>query len=243
MARLPRFFVPDLPLHVIQRGNNRAPIFVEPDDLAFYRTCLAYAGRRCRVAVHAYVFMTNHVHLLATPKLAISMARMMQSIGRVYVQYFNARHGRTGTLWEGRYKAAIVDDERYLVTCMRYVELNPVRAGMVIEPSDYRWSSHRANALGENDDLLEPHPTYQRLGISPKERQAAYRELFGPPMASHELETIRDATQNAWALGGTEFRQRIVASGRRPERLPKGRRRDSCLMATKRATEIESDPI
>ena len=236
MARLPRFFVPDLPLHVIQRGNNRAPIFVEPGDLTFYRTCLAYAGRRCRVAVHAYVFMTNHVHLLATPKVATSMARLMQSIGRIYVQYFNARHGRTGTLWEGRYKAAIVDDERYLVTCMRYIELNPVRAGMVIEPSDYLWSSHRANALGENDDLLEPHPTYQRLGNSPETRQTAYRELFGLPIASHELEAIRDATQNAWALGDAEFRQRIVASGRRSERLPKGRRRDGCSMTSNEDT-------
>jgi putative transposase len=223
MARLPRFFVPDLPLHVIQRGNNRAPIFVDPVDFAFYRTCLAYAARRCGVSIHAYVFMTNHVHLMVTPERATSTARMMQSIGRLYVQYFNARCGRTGTLWEGRYKAAIVDDEGYLLTCMRYVELNPVRAGMVMDPRDYPWSSHRANALGENDDLVRPHPIYLRLGCMPGRRQQAYCELFGRPIQNREIETIRDATQHAWALGDTKFRQRILVSGRRPTRLPRGR--------------------
>lgn len=222
MARLPRFFVPDLPLHVIQRGNNRAAIFVDAGDFQFYRMCLGYAARRCGVAIHAYVFMTNHVHLILTPELETSTARMMQSIGRVYVQYFNERYGRTGTLWEGRYKAAIVDDERYLLTCMRYVELNPVRAGMVVDPRAYRWSSHRANALGENDDLVRAHPTYQLLGCAPKERQAGYRELFGPSVPDQEIEIIRDATQNGWALGDTKFRQRISASGRRPARLPRG---------------------
>ena len=157
MPRLPRFFVPCTPLHVIQRGNDRAPIFGGVADLAFFRGCLAHAARRHAVAIHAYVLMTNHVHLLVTPTFAMSVPKMMQSIGRIYVQYFNSVYRRTGTLWEGRYKAAIVDDERYLLTCMRYIELNPVRAHMAASPGDFGWSSFRANACGAPDDLVVPH--------------------------------------------------------------------------------------
>ena len=137
MARLPRFFVPDTPQHVIQRGNDRQPIFRTSADLAFFKDCLAFAMRRHGVAIHAYVFMTNHVHLLVTPEAATSLPRAMQSVGRVYVQYFNSTQDRSGTLWEGRYKATIVDSDRYLLACMRYIELNPVRAGMVEHPERY----------------------------------------------------------------------------------------------------------
>jgi REP element-mobilizing transposase RayT len=151
MARLPRFFVPDTPQHVIQRGNDRQPIFRTTADLAFFKDCLAFAARRHGVSIHAYVLMTNHVHLLATPEVATSLPRAMQSLGRVYVQYFNSMQGRSGTLWEGRYKAAIVDSDRYLLACMRYIELNPVRAGLVEHPERYPWSSHRANAFGVSD--------------------------------------------------------------------------------------------
>ena len=225
MARLPRFFVPGLPLHVIQRGNDRAPIFGGPDDLAFFRECVEHGVRKHDVALHAYVFMTNHIHLLATPGTATSLPKMMQGIGRVYVQYFNSRYRRTGTLWEGRYKAAIVDDERYLLTCMRYIELNPVRAGMVALPAEYLWSSHRANACAGIDSLIRPHPVYRQLGESTETRQAAYRDLFRSSIAQNELCVIRDATQNAWAMGSAAFREKIAALSRRGERLPLGRPR------------------
>lgn len=223
MPRLPRFFVPDLPLHVIQRGNDRTPIFGGPDDLAFYRRCLAHAACDRAVAIHAYVLMTNHVHLLVTPSCATGVPKMMQSIGRIYVQYFNREYRRTGTLWEGRYKAAIVDDEQYLLTCMRYIELNPVRARMVPTPGEFRWSSYRANACGAADDLVTPHVIYRRLGPSPEVRQIAYRELFRSAIPEGDLGNIRDATQNAWALGGAAFRRKIAALNRRAERMPIGR--------------------
>jgi len=225
MPRLPRFFVPGFPLHIIQRGNDRQPIFGVRADVRFFRGCLARAAREHRVAIHAYVFMTNHVHLLATPSLATSVPKMMQSIGRVYVKYFNATHCRTGTLWEGRYKAAIVDDDRYLLTCMRYIELNPVRAQMVPTPDEFPCSSFSANARGTVDDLVEPHAIYRALGSSPEARQAAYRQLFRSSIPDSEIRSIRDATQNAWALGNAEFRSRIAAMGRRAERQPLGRPR------------------
>jgi putative transposase len=150
---------------------------------------------------------------------------MMQSIGRIYVQYFNSSYRRTGTLWEGRYKAAIVDDERYLLTCMRYIELNPVRAQMVSSPGEFPWSSYSANACGTADDLVEPHAIYRRLGPSPKTRQAAYRQLFCSAIPEADMCGIRDATQHAWALGSMAFRREIAALGRRAERLPMGRPR------------------
>jgi putative transposase len=226
MARLPRFFVPEVPLHVIQRGNDRQPIFGGRDDVTFYRTCLARAAREHGVAIHAYVFMTNHVHLLATPQLAVSVPKMMQSIGRIYVQYFNGTYRRTGTLWEGRYKAALVDDEHYLLTCMRYIELNPVRAQMVAGPGEFPWSSFAANAWGATDDLITPHAIYQRFAPTPETRQTAYRQLFRSAIPEDEMCSIRDATQHAWALGSAAFRSRIAALGRRAERLPPGRPRN-----------------
>ena len=225
MARLPRFFVPGLPLHVIQRGNDRAPTFGGPSDLAFFRESVKHAARKHGVSIHAYVFMTNHVHMLATPGSATSVPKMMQAVGRVYVQYFNFAYRRTGTLWEGRYKAAIVDDEHYLLTCMRYIEQNPVRASMVASPAEYAWSSFRANACGATDELIEAHAVYQQLGESTEARQFAYRELFRSSIAEDDLCVIRDATQNAWALGSAAFREKIVALSRRGERLPIGRPR------------------
>ncbi|MEO8675728.1 MAG: transposase [Casimicrobiaceae bacterium] len=223
MPRLRRFFVPDTPLHVIQRGNNRDPIFGAPADLSFYKECLAHSARKHGVAIHAYVLMTNHVHLLATPKDANGLPRMMQSIGRVYVQYFNETYRRTGTLWEGRYKAAIVDDEHYLLTCMRYIELNPVRARMADSPGEYCWSSFRANACGAPDAPFTPHALYLRLGPTIDARQNAYRALFRAAIPGDDLCAIRDATQNAWALGSAAFRQRIDALCRRAGRLRTGR--------------------
>ena len=236
---MPRFFVPGLPLHVIQRGNDRAPIFRGPADVAFYKRCIGHASQRYGVMIHAYVFMTNHVHLLATPFSPVSVPNMMQSLGRVYVQYFNRTYERTGTLWEGRYKAAIVDDETYLLACMRYIELNPVRACIVASPYDYRWSSFRANGCADADDLVHPHEIYRRLGSSPTERHAAYRELFRDAIPDATIARIRDATQNGWALGEAGFRQMLTTLGRRAERLPKGRGR----AAVSAAPNIDSDPL
>jgi putative transposase len=239
MPRLPRFFVPGLPLHVILRGNNRAPIFRAPEDCLFYRACLSNASRRHGVAIHAYVLMTNHVHVLATPASPTSMPKTMQAVGQVYVRYFNAIHERTGTLFEGRYKAAIVDDDGYLLACMRYIELNPVRAGIVALPGDYRWSSYHVNAWGEDDPLVQPHALYRLLGREPGDRRATYRGLFADAIGDEAIARIRDATQHGWALGDARFRQNVTALNRRAERLAKGRRRSKALSAPK----IESDPL
>ncbi|MDH5288351.1 MAG: transposase [Betaproteobacteria bacterium] len=222
MSRLPRFFLPDTPQHVIQRGNNREAMYRSPTDFAFYKGCLEYAARKHDVAVHAYVLMTNHVHLLATPSEATCLPRMMQAVGRVYVQYFNRTYTRTGTLWEGRYKATIVDSDSYLLGCMRYIELNPVRAGMAVSPTDYAWSSFHSNAHGVVDPLITPHPVFRGLGRSRVERQAAYRAMFGTPLAGETVDAIRDTTQHAWALGDARFNETVSACSRRAGRLPKG---------------------
>jgi putative transposase len=225
MSRLPRLFLPGVPQHVIQRGNDRRPIFFATDDYVFCRECLAYAARKCGVAIHAYVLMTNHMHLLATPTAPTSLPKMMQSVGRVYVKYFNDKYERTGTLWEGRYKAAIVDDESYLLTCMRYIELNPLRAGMVASPREYPWSSFRANVSGYPDQLIAHHPVFAQLGTTPEDRRGAYQELFRSAISEADITAIRDATQNAWALGTAAFCRKASALSRRAERLRAGRRR------------------
>ena len=224
MARLPRFFLPGQPLHVIQRGNNRDPIFAADDDYRFYLHCLMEAADAQCLTVHAYVLMTNHVHLLVTPESESSLSKTMQSIGRRYVQYFNHAYGRTGTLWEGRYKSTLIDSERYLLTCMRYIELNPVRAAMVEHPGDYPWSSYLANAQGAPDVLIAPHSLYRRLGRADEERQSAYRQLFRAQIPKADVDAIRDATNKAWALGDSRFVSKIAAlSGRRAVPLPRGR--------------------
>ncbi len=226
MARLPRYFVPNQPLHIIQRGNNREPIFAGEDDYRYYLDCLDAAAQREGLAIHAYIFMTNHVHLLATPRTGTSLSRTLQSVGRRYVQYFNYTYDRTGTLWEGRYKATPIDSEQYLLTCMRYIELNPVRAGMVDHPGEYPWSSYPANAQGKEDTLITPHSLYRRLGRTDNERQAAYRQLFRAQLSKSDIEAIREATNKAWALGNDRFKAKIeTLTGRRTAPLPRGRPR------------------
>jgi putative transposase len=225
MARLPRFFAKGQPLHIIHRGNNRMPIFADEPDYLFYLDCLERAATAQGLAIHAYVLMTNHVHLLATPSDEQSAPKTLQSVGRRYVQYFNANHRRTGTLWEGRYRSTVVDAESYLLTCMRYIELNPVRAkGMVDRPADYPWSSYGGNALGAADALLTPHELYLRLGRSANARQSSYRQLFRAQLAIADVELIRESTNKAWGLGSDQFRTRIEGlAGRRATPLPKGR--------------------
>ena len=191
MPRLPRYVLPGHPQHVIQRGNNRCPIFVADEDYGCFRHHLREACVRHDCRIHAYVFMTNHVHLVMTPDKEDNLAQVLQSVGRRYVQYFNTTYRRTGTLWEGRYKATVIDTQRYLLTCYRYIELNPVRANMVQHPGEYPWSSYAANALGRADSLLTPHALYLALDNLPERRQAAYRALFQVHIDNKTLEDIR----------------------------------------------------
>jgi putative transposase len=227
MARLPRYFIPGCPQHIILRGNNRQAIFAADADLQFWRDCLVEAAGRFGTAVHAYVWMSNHVHLLASPTDAQSLPKTLQSAGRRYVQYFNFTYKRSGTLFEGRYRATVVDCERYLLTCMRYIEDNPVRAAMVTAPVAYPWSSYGANAQGargENADWLTPHEVYTGLGTDAAARQRAYRALWRSEMDEAALNLIRSSTHKGWALGDTRFTQQIEALGqRRAASLGRGR--------------------
>jgi putative transposase len=209
MARLPRFVIPDQPQHVIVRGNNRCEIFCADADYQFYLEKLEEACDKHGCQLHAYVLMTNHLHLLITPQEAQSIGKAMQMLGRYYVQYYNYTYQRTGTLWEGRYKATLIDSEAYLMTCMRYIELNPVRAGMVSHPSDYPWSSYLSNAQGQSNEVITPQFEYRRLGKTDEDRQAAYRLLFKHHIAESALNEIREATNKAWVLGDDRFKQRI----------------------------------
>ncbi len=228
MARLPRYAVPGQPQHVILRGNNRAEIFCAEVDYRFYLDKLEQACAKHGCSVHAYVLMTNHVHLLITPQHEHSLGKAMQMLGRYYVQFYNYCYRRTGTLFEGRYKATLVDSESYLLTCMRYIELNPVRAGMVDGPADYQWSSYGANALGQVDWLVAPHVEYLRLGASEATRQSAYRDLFKHHIPEESINDIRDATNKAWVLGNDRFKQCIQDQlGRRVEPKTKGGDRKS----------------
>jgi len=224
MARLGRYFLPDQPLHVIQRGNNREPVFFAPDDYRRYLEWLGAAAVEYGVALHAYVLMTNHVHLLATPGDAEGLSRMMQSLGRRYVRYVNGTYRRTGTLWEGRYRAAPIEAEAHLLACMRYIELNPVRARIVRKPENYPWSSHRANAGDDTDPLLTEHGLYHALAAKPKARAAAYRMLFRDTLPAAFLDDLRGATNGGWALGSARWRAKVErVAKRRAAPLPPGR--------------------
>lgn len=223
MARLPRICPIGIPQHVIQRGNNRQACFADERDFAAYADWLKEAARKFGVAVHAWVFMTNHVHLLMTPTVAGSVSRMMQTLGRRYVRYFNHTYRRTGTLWEGRFRSCLVEADTYLLTCQRYIELNPVRAGMVARPSDYHWSSFHANALGIASRLWTPHRTYLGLGGDALERAQAYLGLFDTPLGEQSAVEIRAATNMGLALGNDRFKEEIERlTGRRLNTLKPG---------------------
>jgi putative transposase len=224
MPRLPRLFVPGQAHHVIQRGNNRQPIFFHDDDRELF---LAYLGEALAAegcALHAYVLMTNHVHLLLSAEAESAIPRLMQSLGRRYVSLVNRAYGRTGTLWEGRYKSTILDSETYVLACHRYVEANPLRARMVARAEEHPWSSYRAHALGGADRLLTAHPTYTALGPSPAARQEAYRVLFEQGLGETLLATLRDATNRGWVPGSDRFQREIAAAlGRRVTPPRRGR--------------------
>lgn len=223
MARLPRICLPGIPQHVIQRGNNRQACFASDEDFAAYAHWLEQYAKKYRIAVHAWVFMTNHVHLLVTPQTKDGTSNLMQALGRRYVRYFNYVYKRTGTLWEGRFKTGVVDEENYLLACQRYIELNPVRANMVDHPGDYRWSSYRANGQGETVQLRTPHRIYCELGAGTLERAKAYRELFRGHLDEKLLREIRRATQQGMVLGNDRFQEEIERlSGRRTRILKRG---------------------
>jgi len=222
MSRHPRFVLPGQPQHVIVRGNNRDVIFASDDDYRFYLDKLAAACARFDCELHAYVLMTNHVHLLITPQSKDGIGKVMQSAGRYYVQYFNHQYKRTGTLWEGRYKATLLDSDSYLFICSRYIELNPVRAGMVDDASEYPWSSYACNALGKVNALIKPHELYLALGSSRSERCTAYKGLFASHIEEGKLEAIREATNKSWVLGPSRFKERIEELTSR-QAAPKGR--------------------
>ncbi len=224
MARLGRYFLPDQPQHVIQRGNNRGAIFFAAEDDGRYHDWLAEAAGRYSCRIHAYVLMTNHVHLLVTPRDENSLPRMMQSLGRRYVRHINGLYRRSGTLWEGRYRAAPIDSEAYFLACCRYIELNPVRAGMVDHPRAYRGSSYRAHADGVADALLSEHAIYRALGRSGEARRKEYRALFRDALDGEFVAALRAATNGGWALGEARFAQQIAdAVGRRAAKLAPGR--------------------
>jgi putative transposase len=205
MARLPRLTLAGLPHHAIQRGNNRQPIFVDRADHEKLLALLADSATRFGVAVHAYVLMDNHFHLLATPETATGLPQLMQAVGRSYVRYFNDRHGRSGTLWEGRYRSTLIQTERYLLTCMAYIDLNPVRAGLAIDPRDFAWSSHAHYAGLRHDRLLTPHPLYWELGNTPFAREAAYVELVRAGVRAADQSALTEATLRGWAAGDADF--------------------------------------
>jgi putative transposase len=223
MARLPRFVLPGYPQHIIQRGNNRQRILLDEPDYWFLWERLQAAAEKFRCDVHAYALMPTHFHLLITPRQDDGIGKLMQYVGRYYVQYFNHRYDRTGTLWEGRYRATLLDPGAYLLLCSRYVELNAVRAGLVDHPGDYDWSSYGFNATGREDGLVTPHPEYLKLGRSQQAQQSAYRRTFSRPIEEGILTRIRDATNKAWVLGSETFCQDLEGHlNRRATPRPRG---------------------
>ena len=209
MARLPRFTIPGIPQHIIQRGNNREPCFFTEVDYSRYLNDLLEAAKKNNAIIHAYVLMNNHVHLLVTPQEEHSITHMMQDLGRKYVRYINHTYKRTGTLWEGRFKASLIDSDAYLLTCMRYIELNPVRANMVSHPSEYHWSSYACNAAGKENILIKPHPLYTALDKTTEQRQFNYCELFGTDLEPDKIHEIRDALNQQLVLGRDDFKDKI----------------------------------
>ena len=219
MARLPRIVIPNQPIHIIHRGNNRQDIFESEEDLTRIKEDIATSLSKTKCHLHAYVIMTNHLHLLITPEDKAQLTKFMQSMANRYVRYFNAKHQRTGTLWEGRYKSCLVDSEHYLFALYQYVEMNPFKAGMVEEIADYPWSSYHHNALGEIDPLISEHELYENLGVSRERRCEAYLEMFDRLNTTKQDSQITNATLRGEALGDDTFHQQISALISRPTKL------------------------
>lgn len=216
MPRRSRITLGGVPMHIIQRGNNRQACFFADDDYLAYLQWLGEYAKQSACAIHAYVLMTNHVHLLLTPRRADSAGELMKRLGQRYVQYINRTYERSGTLWEGRFRSCLTQEEDYLLSCYRYIELNPVRAGIVAHPAEYRWSSYRANAQGEKNKLLKAHALHTALGKDGEQRRTAYRELFRHALDPGVIDELRHATNGNYALGSPRFQAQIEAAvGRR----------------------------
>lgn len=224
MPRHARLRIAGMPLHIVQRGNNRSACFSCDADRTVYLALLEELGRSYECSVHAYVLMTNHVHLLVTPQRADGASLMMKHLGQRYVQFVNRKWKRTGSLWEGRFHSSIIDCQSYFFTCHRYIELNPVRAGLVQEPREYAWSSYPTNALGDPSDLIVPHGLYVGLGPDRISRCQAYRALFDVVVGDDDVRAIRDATNGGFALGTKAFVDKLGRTlGRRVTRGTPGR--------------------
>ncbi|HEY5734534.1 MAG TPA: transposase [Gammaproteobacteria bacterium] len=208
MPRRARVYIPGLPYHIVQRGNNREACFIEPENYQFYLDLWRELSIHYHCQVHAYCLMTNHVHFLVTPKSKSAISDTMKVVGSRYAAYINRNYARTGTLWEGRHRSSLVQTERYLLTCMRYIELNPVRAGMVERPEAYRWSSYGFNAYGDAG-WLHRHERYMSLGASSDERCFAYRELLRTHLNGQDIHLIRKAAHYCQPVGDDRFRQQI----------------------------------
>ena len=211
MPRKPRFFLPDIPIHAIVRGNDRKIIFVEDADKSAYLEIAKEASMTLQVLIHAYVLMDNHVHWLISSAIPENLSKFMQYLGRKYVPYFNHKYGKTGTLWEGRFKSSLINTDDYLLRCYQYIELNPVRAGMVDSPEDYIWSSYRTNALAEPSTIITLHETVEQLGETRQRQAEAYREGFKEKVELHLINDIRDAVQSGTPLGGRCFKDQVEA--------------------------------
>jgi putative transposase len=224
MARLPRLTLADLPHHVIQRGNNRQPIFVDRTDRERLLGLVAEHAPRSGVALHAYVLMDNHFHLLVTPSSADGLPLMMQAVGRGYVRWFNDRHRRSGTLWEGRYRSTVIQPEPWLMVCMAYIDLSPVRRGLATDAATYQWSSHGHYAGLRNDRFLTPPAPYWQLGNTPFAREAGYADLVRAGISATDQVALTDATLQGWALGDETFLDSLQkATARRVARGRAGR--------------------
>ena len=215
MPRKPRFNLPGIPQHIIQRGNNRERCFLFEQDYQRYLSDLKQASEKYYCHIHAYVLMTNHVHLLITPLKEHAISEMMQALGRRYVRYFNNIYQRSGTLWEGRYRSSLVDSESYLFQCMQYIEMNPIRAGLVEHPGEYRWSSYQTNAHARENILITPHALFMAMASNEDERCFCYRELFRIHFDDALLRDIRDALNHELVLGHSNFKNRIAQLSKR----------------------------
>jgi putative transposase len=224
MPRRARLKVAGVPHHVIQRGNNRSPCFCADEDYRFYLVCLQKGAERYQCTIHAYVLMTNHVHLLVSPGTEDGLSLMMRYLGSRYVQYFNYVYSRTGTLWEGRFRSSLIESERYLLTCYRYIESNPVRARIVKSPGEYPWSSYAHHAKGREDKVVREHPVYVALAATPHARQRAYRELFRQPLDGKDLEEIEASMNGGLVPDGDRFKEAIEPAAARRVRPAKGGR-------------------
>lgn len=228
VPRHPRLYAKDIPCHIVQRGNNRNACFYSAEDYGLYMNILNEALVKYGVKLHAFVLMTNHVHLLMTPADHEGISLVMQYIGRRYVRNINAIYGRTGTLWEGRHKASMIDSDDYLLTCMRYIELNPVRAYMVVYPVEYHWSSYRANAEGLDIQAVTHHAVYQCLGATDLARQQAYRDLFHQPLKPGDVTRVRECLNHNYPLGDDVFKSKIeTTAGIRVGRMKQGRPKEN----------------